>query len=57
MRYGRRPLLGSYIFKTKAGWGLLELSRLAQTMLLERMNLQALLGLLPPDHRQPMLFN
>ena len=44
-------------FKTKAGWGLLELSRLAQTMLLERMNLRALLGLHPPDNRQPLLFN
>ena len=44
-------------FKTKAGWGLLELSRLAQTMLLERMNLRDLLGLSPPDHRQPVLFN
>lgn len=44
-------------FKTKAGWGLLELSRLAQTMLLERMNLRDLLGLRPPDSRQPVLFN
>ena len=44
-------------FKTMAGWGLLELSRLAQTMLLERMNLRALLGLRPPDIRQPVLFN
>jgi transposase len=44
-------------FKTKAGWGLLELSRLAQTMLLERLDLWALLGLRPPDNRQPVLFN
>jgi Transposase DDE domain/Domain of unknown function (DUF4372) len=44
-------------FKTKAGWGLLELSRLAQTMLLERLNLRDLLGLSPPDIRQPLLFN
>jgi len=44
-------------FKTKAGWGLLELSRLAQTMLLERLDLWALLGLRPPDNRQPLLFN
>lgn len=44
-------------FKTKAGWGLLELSRLAQTMLLERLNLWALLGLRPADNRQPLLFN
>jgi hypothetical protein len=44
-------------FKTKAGWGLLELFRLAQTMLLERMNLRALLGLPPPANRQPLLFN
>jgi transposase len=44
-------------FKTKVGWGLLELSRLAQTMLLERMNLRDLLGLSAPDHRQPLLFN
>jgi hypothetical protein len=35
----------------------LQLSRLAQTMLLERVNLQALLGLSPPDNRQPLLFN
>ena len=44
-------------FKTKAGWGLLELTRLAQMMLLERMDLWALLGLRPPDNRQPLLFN
>jgi hypothetical protein len=44
-------------FKTKAGWGLLELTRLAQTMLLERLDLWALLGLRPPDNRQPVLFN
>jgi putative transposase len=44
-------------FKTKAGWGLLELSRLAQTMLLERLDFWALLGLRPPDHRHPLLFN
>jgi putative transposase len=44
-------------FKTKAGWGLLELSRLAQTMLLERMDFRALLGLPPPENRQPVLFN
>jgi hypothetical protein len=44
-------------FKTKAGWGLLELTRLAQTMLLERMDLWALLGLRTPDNRQPLLFN
>jgi len=44
-------------FKTKAGWGLLELTRLAQTMLLERMDFWPLLGLRPPDHRQPLLFN
>ena len=44
-------------FKTKAGWGLLEFSRLAQTMLLERLNLRDLLGLSPPDFRQPPLFN
>ncbi len=43
--------------KTKAGWGLLELTRLAQTMLLERMDLWTLLGLRPPDNRQPLLFN
>jgi IS4 transposase len=44
-------------FKTKAGWGLLELTRIAQTMLLERLDLWALLGLRPPDSRQPLLFN
>jgi transposase len=44
-------------FKTKAGWGLLELTRLAQTMLLERLQLRALLGLQPLNNRQPLLFN
>ena len=44
-------------FKTMAGWGLLELSRLAQTMLLERMDFRDLLGLRLPDNRQPLLFN
>ena len=44
-------------FKSKTGWGLLQLTRLAQTMLLERLELRALLGLRPPDHRQPLLFN
>jgi hypothetical protein len=43
--------------KTKAGWGLLEFTRLAQTMLLERLDLWALLGLYPLDYRQPLLFN
>jgi len=44
-------------FKSKTGWGLLQLTRLAQTMLLERMNLWALLCPRPPDNRQPLLFN
>ena len=44
-------------FKTNTGWGLLELTRLVQTMLLERLDLLALLGLRPPDQRQPALFN
>jgi putative transposase len=44
-------------FKTKAGWGLLELTRLTQIMLLERLDLWAILGLRPPDIRQPLLFN
>jgi hypothetical protein len=44
-------------FKSKTGWGLLQLTRLAQTMLLERLELRALLGLRPTDHRQPLLFN
>jgi hypothetical protein len=35
----------------------IKLTRLAQTMLLERMDLWALLGLPPPDNRQPVLFN
>jgi len=39
------------------GWGLLELTRLAQTMLLERCNLWAMLCPPPPDNRQPLLFN
>jgi putative transposase len=44
-------------FKSKTGWGLLELTRLAQTMLLERMDLWAMLCPQPPDNRQPLLFN
>jgi hypothetical protein len=44
-------------FKSKVGWGLLELTRLAQTMLMERMNLWALLCPPPPDNPQPLLFN
>jgi hypothetical protein len=44
-------------FKTKAAWVLLEFARLAQTMLLECMNLRVLLGLSPPDNPQPVLFN
>jgi hypothetical protein len=35
----------------------IKLTRLAQTMLLERMDLWALFGLRPPDNRQPVLFN
>jgi hypothetical protein len=30
---------------------------MAQTMLLERLNLWAMLGLSLPDNRQPLLFN
>jgi len=44
-------------FKSKTGWGLLQLTRLAQTMLLERLNLWALFCPPPPDNRQPLLFN
>ena len=44
-------------FKSKVGWGLLELTRLAQTMLMERMDLWAMLCPQPPDNRQPLLFN
>ena len=44
-------------FKTRVGWGLLDLTRLAQTMLLDRMDLWSLLGLRPSDNRQPLLFN
>ena len=44
-------------FKSTTGWGLLELTRLAQTMLLERLDLWALLCPPPPDNRQPWLFN
>jgi len=44
-------------FKSKTGWGLLQLTRLAQTMLLERLHLRALLGLRPLNNRQPLLFN
>ena len=43
-------------FKSKTGWGLLELTRLAQTMLLERLDLWALLCPPPPGNRQPLLF-
>jgi len=44
-------------FKTKDGWGLLELTRFSHIMLLERLDLWAILGLRPPDIRQPLLFN
>jgi len=44
-------------FKSNAARKLLELTRLAQTMLLERMDLGAMIGLRPPDYRQPLLFN
>jgi hypothetical protein len=44
-------------FKSKTGWGLLQLSRLAQTMLLERMDWWSLLCPRPPDNRQPLPFN
>ena len=44
-------------FKSKVGWGLLELTRLVQTMLMERMDLWAMLCPQPPDNRQPLLFN
>jgi hypothetical protein len=44
-------------FKSTTGWGLLQLTRLAQTMLLERLDLWALLCPPPPDNRQPLLFN
>jgi len=44
-------------FKSKTGWGLLQLTRLAQTMLMERLDLWALLCPPPPDNRQPLLFN
>jgi hypothetical protein len=44
-------------FKTKAGWGLIGRTRLAQTMVLERLDMWAWLGLRSPGHRQPVLFN
>jgi len=44
-------------FKSAVGWGLLELTRLAQTMLLERCKLWAMLCPPPSDNRQPLLFN
>jgi putative transposase len=50
-------LLVWFKFTSRAGWGLLELIHLAQTMLLERLDLWALLGLRPPYNRQPLLFN
>jgi IS4 transposase len=40
-------------FKTKVGWRLLELSRLAQTMLMERIDLWGMLCPRSPDNRQP----
>lgn len=43
--------------KSKVGWGLLEFSRLAQTMLLERCDLWGMLCPRPPENRQPFLFN
>ena len=44
-------------FKSAVGWRLLELTRLAKTMLLERLALRAMLGLRPADNRQSLLFN
>ncbi|MHB9072247.1 MAG: IS4 family transposase [Desulfobaccales bacterium] len=44
-------------FKSKVAWGLIELTRLAQTMLMERCDLWAILCPRPPDNRQPLLFN
>lgn len=44
-------------FKSKVGWGLLELTRLAQTMLLERCDLWAMLCPRLTGNRQPLLFN
>ena len=44
-------------FRSKTGWGLLQLTRLAQTLLLERLDLWALLCPPPPDNRQLWLFN
>lgn len=43
--------------KSKVGWGLLDLARLAQIMLLERCNLRGMLCPRPPDYRQPLPFN
>jgi putative transposase len=44
-------------FKSKVGWGLLEFTRLAQTLLMERCNLWAMLCPRPPDPKHPLLFN
>jgi IS4 transposase len=44
-------------FKSKVAWGLLELTRLPQTMLMERCDLWAMLCPRPSDNRQPLLFN
>jgi len=44
-------------FRSKVEWGLLELSRLAQTMLLERCDLWALLCPKPPDPRHPPCYS
>jgi hypothetical protein len=44
-------------FKSQVCWGILELTRLAQTILLERLNLLALIWETPPDNPQSLLFN
>jgi len=41
----------------QSGLGISELTRLAQTMLLERCDLWAMLCPRPPHNRQPLLFN
>jgi len=44
-------------FRSKTGWGLLQLTRLAQTMLLERCDLWGMLCPRSPHIQQPLLFN
>jgi hypothetical protein len=56
-RLDRLSASGLAQIQDQGGLGTAELTRLAQTMLLERCNLWAMLCPPPPDNRQPLLFN